>query len=312
MSYIKVFIILAVLIGIHITAPALYAQSFSMSLNPEKHEVISKRGQIITLPYSLTNLGDPQLLLLKIYLLSQTNSTHYELFPYEKITPKVQFAVVNAAMELNKPFLMNGKSTVLFDVEVTIPEATPIQDYYFTFVAESEALKGAEGTSSIQLEGGVGSNILVTVTDSGQVDRSAQITRFDIPSSRSTTIRGEKYYFVNSSQAIPFALTIKNIGKNYIKASGSINSAAAVPIKLPETTILSGSQKVISSTKTELFPSKIFGLEKIIATIQVGNSQIIYGAANIIVLPVKTLIAVGIILIVGLAAYFFIKRRQKK
>lgn len=310
MKYLKIFIIAAALILILV--PGVSAQSFSMSLHPEKHAVISKPGQIIILPYSLSNVGDPQVLSLKIYkLVPSSNSENYELTAYEETQSSPQFAVINAAMELNKPFLMNGKSTVLFDVEITVPENAQLKDYYFTFVAESEGLKGAEGTTSIQLEGGVGSHILLTVTDSGHIENSAQITRFDIPSSRSITLKGQKYYFVNSTQAVPFSLTIKNLGQNFINTTGTINSASGVPLKLPGKTILSGSQKTISSSP-ELSPNKIIGLEKITAAIQIGNSQVIYASANIIVIPTKMLIVLGCLLILASSIYYFIKTRKKK
>lgn len=294
--------------------PISYAQSFSMSLNPEKHEIISRPGQVITLPYSLSNLGDPQLISLNVYgLKGNGNSGNAELGKYKNDRNSPQFAVINSAMELGKPFLMNGKSTVLFDVEITVPESTPTKDYYVTFVAESKGMRSNEGTSSLQLDAGVGSHILLTITRNGQINQTAQIALFDIPSAPSIKIRGEKYSFVNSDKPIPFILTVVNTGNNYIKTTGTIQSGSEIPLNLPHTTILSGAQREISNKQMNTVSSKkSFGIEKIITTIQVGQSQVLYAHANIIVLPVKILISVGLLFITAFSAFIFLKQQKKK
>jgi hypothetical protein len=292
--------------------PRVYAQSFSMSLNPEKHEIISRPGQVIILPYSLSNVGDPQLITLNVYALKVNGNA--ELGEYKKDDNAPQFAVINSAMELGKPFLMNGKSTVLFDVEITVPESAESKDYYITFVAESEGMKGNDGMSSIQLEGGVGSHILLSVTDSGQISRKAQIAQFSIPSVPTISIRGEKYYILNAYNPIPFTLTIANTGNNYFKAKGKIQSGMTNIVDLPETVILSGSQREIISRNlsTPLFPKTVFGIEKVLATIQIADAQVLYTNANIIVIPVKILLFIGFIVIIIFSAYFILKNTKNK
>ncbi len=312
MNYLKVLIIAA---SILIIPQTTYAQSFSISLNPEKHEIISRPGKTITLPYSLANLGDPQLLTFNVYSLKVVDTFgNSELLPYKQGSNTPQFAVINSAMELGKPFLMNGKSTVLFDVEITIPESAENKDYYVTFVAESEGMKSSEGTSSIQIDGGIGSHILLTVTDSGQINQTAQIAQFEIPNEPSITIRGEKYSLIDSYNPIPFILTIVNTGNNYIKTTGIIQSGSELPLKLPETIILSNSQREISSSRqlTKLSSSHIFGIEKITATIKVGESQVLYANANIIVLPVKIIVITGLLFITAFSVSIFIKKQKKK
>ncbi len=313
MKITKLFYLLLILI-IFFLPGAAYAQSFSLSLSPEKHEIISKRGQTITLPYSLSNLGDPQLLSLNVHSLKAADeSKAYELSPFEQSANAPGFAVVNAEMELGKPFLMNGKSTVLFDLQITVPQNVPQRDYYFTFIAESEGMKGAEGQSSIQLEGGVGSHILLTVTDTGQIDHSAQIALFDIPSAYSIKLKGEKYYFVDSFRAIPFGITLVNNGKNYIKTSGTISTSSNAPLKLPESTILASSTETFSSTLVPgLFTQKIVGIDTITATFTVADSQVLYANTRIIALPILALKVLMAVLVTTATVFLFLQYKRKK
>ena len=44
-----------------------------MSLTPQLQEIIAQRNKTIKLPYTVTNLGDPQVITLKIYNLGAKN-----------------------------------------------------------------------------------------------------------------------------------------------------------------------------------------------------------------------------------------------
>jgi hypothetical protein len=316
MKYCKTFLFGIIFVVITTIVSPVFAESFSLSLNPEKHELIAKPGNTITLPYSLSNVGDAQALTFKVYSLKPNDDgTSYELSPFEQTTKTPQFAIVNAAFELNKTFLMHGKSTVLFDVEVTIPENTPRKDFYVTLVAESDGLKGEDGMSSIQLEGGIGSHILLSVTDSGTIDQEAKISQFEIHSAPSIKIFGKNYSIVDKNKPIQFSLTLANQGNNYIYTNGKIGTSSSNGLNLPHSTILANSTRTISSfakKEDQLFSKKLFGFDTVMAKIQVGNSKVLYSNANIIVVPVKMILILFVFLVVSLSAYFYFILRKRK
>ncbi len=311
------------------------AQSFSFQIAPQLHEIVSQRGKTVVLPYSLTNIGDPQLMTVSIYTFHVTdNEGNYAIKPFQAETDGITFRALGGALELNEPVIVRSNETIDFDIEITIPPHAQEADYMFSVIAETETQSGFNNASEIQIKGGIGSNILLTVSDSGATNSKGQIVQFDILSPQSITFRGQKIYFFNSNEPIPVLLIAANQGTNYTKASGSITLIPQYSDKkseLPSFTIhpqyiFSGSQRALQTAKNPGCESKekdicksahslvlnspVMGIYKLAAVVSFGEStQIGYGNITFIAFPF-TYLAIGMFGFL-LILYFISRLKQK-
>ncbi len=286
------------------------AQSFSFEMAPKQYEIVSQRNKTITLPYSLTNYGDPQVITLSIYKLSITDSDgNYKITPYNPTDSAVTFSIKNNTVALDEPFLIKNKNTLDFELSITVPENIQEADYTFALIAETEIQKGFENTSTIALNGGVGSNIILSVSDNGKLDQKGNIIQYEMITNKAITIRNKKIAFFDSNEPIPVVLLASNTGTNAVKTSGSItliSSNKDKKIEQPSFTIspqyiFAGSQRLLKTSNTYctnssdeickkpysvIIKSPFIGMYNIAAVVSFGeNAQISYGTVTFITFP---------------------------
>jgi len=202
------------------------AQKFSASVSPSSYEIVSRSGQTINLPYSFTNAGDPTVVTLKVYsTFSKDSQGTLELLPLAQSTQasRISFSLNDEATALDTPFLLQSGKTIVSQLKMTLPEDLPEGDYLISLVLESEKQPGFENGSRIYLTGSLASTILLTVTNSGALERNVKTTVFRVKSPYSFSFFGRTITFVDSLNPIPIVLTAVNTGKNAAHIKGSIS-----------------------------------------------------------------------------------------
>lgn len=331
MKHLFIFFIFAcVFLGI---TNNIQAQSFSMQMTPKFYDVVSQRNKTITLPYTITNLGDPQVITLGIYSLSiKDNEGNYDITYFQQKEGSITFDIAGDSVNLDTPFLLKSKNTLDFELEMTIPESAQETDYLFSIIAELEPQQGFGNSSTITLQGGIGSNIILSVTDNGQLDQQGNIAQYEILSKKKFNLFGKQFAFFNSGEFIPIMLIATNTGANITKTSGSItlipehyNTKREHPsFTIPSQYLAAGSQRILkSATNPEcnsnendicsrphslIIKAPYIGNYKLAAVVAFGeSSQISYGNISFIVFPFIHLL----VLIIVLAILFFIFLRLR-
>ena len=203
----------------------VYAAQFAFSQSPQAHEVIARPGATVILPFTLTNVGDPTVMELRVYtVLVKDSQGSYALIPHYSDNPNSpEFYLNDSTHLLSEPFFINTSEAIEYEVAIHIPEGIREGDYYFAVVGQSAQNKGFVDTSTMFFQGGVGSMVYLTVSSDGVLHQSGSITQFDVQSKHIFTWHNKKYHVFDSFKNIPFVLSIANAGSNLFKAAGTIS-----------------------------------------------------------------------------------------
>ena len=102
---------------------------------------------------------------------------------------------------------------------IRIPENITDGDYYYSLLAETTPPTASEWIGSARVKATIGSNILVTISNSGNIDIKPRVVLF---STRGGSIFGQDWKIFDSSDKIPLVFIVENKGKNMIKPEGQI------------------------------------------------------------------------------------------
>ncbi|MDD3679348.1 MAG: hypothetical protein PHX72_00605 [Candidatus Shapirobacteria bacterium] len=207
-------IIFLVLSGLFFSTPKnCLAQSFSLSITPPILEAMIQPGKKIIYTFDLQNHSPVPIDLTArmIPFEAKDNQGHISLL---NENPPNFFNLLNADMDFNQVFSLDPKQKLQLVVRIAIPNNQPEGDYYQTLLVEQFNPKLPSGNINQSL-GAVGSNILLTISQSGQPQRSLDISSFSI----------QKAYFnriVDSFDIVSFEILLENTGQAFVKPEGSI------------------------------------------------------------------------------------------
>jgi len=298
-----------------------HAQQVSLSLSPPLLELFIKPGKAIMVAYKLDNLGDPTFLNLKVLPFeAKDNLGNIRIKP--EFEGPVRFSLDNADLTLDQPFFLKTNDSQQILLRIRIPENITDGDYYYSLLAETIPPTSSEGIGSARAKATIGSNILVTISNSGNIDIKPKIALF--------STRGRLF---DSSDKIPVVLTVVNKGKNMMKPEGQIslkgNFGETIKYDIISKNILAESERMIEATpsaiidcenlRTEqkcLFPTSLIlsgffiGKYNLSTEIRFGeNSPTIFGSTIFYAFPFK--IMSGIIL-ASLIIVFIVSRHSRE
>lgn len=293
-----------------------FAQQVSLSLSPPLIELFIKPGKAVMVAYKLENLGDPTFLNLKILPFEAKDSLGNIRIKSEFEGP-VRFSLDNSELSLGKPFFLKTNSSQQILLRIRIPENITDGDYYYSLLAETSPPTAIEGVGSARTKATIGSNILVTISNSGNIDIKPKITLF--------STLGKVF---DSSDKIPVVLTVVNKGKNMIKPEGQIslkgNFGETSKYDIISKNILAQSERMIEATPSSLmdcrkrkclFPTSLFlsgffiGKYNLSTQIKFGeNSPTIFASTIFYAFPFK--IVAGILITV-IIVIIIIKRNNQ-
>jgi len=296
------------------------AQSLSLGIYPPLLEVTIKPGKSITQAYELTNSSDTDLVI---------NS---EILPFEPADElgnivirntgyENYFSFQNADLQLGQKFLLKAGQKQQIVLTIKIPNGAKEDDYYLTllFTTQPENQIGGQGEAQAQAQ--IGTNILLTVSETGEPPRKAEIEEFSISNIKYSILNIK---IIDSFASPQFLLKIKNTGRSFFKPMGTITTTGWFGQKyllnlLPEN-ILSASTRKIGCSPPDspdmVGPCQIkskFLLGVYTAKVEFGLDKISsdYGARiTFIALPIKLFLVILVLIIFGIIG-FFVKNRFK-
>lgn len=306
-----------VLIFAFCTLSYSYAQQVSLSMSPPLLELFIKPGKSIMVAYKLENLGDPTFLNLKVLPFEAKDGLgNIKIKP--EFTGPVRFSLDNSDLTLDQPFFLktNGSQQIL--LRLRIPENITDGDYYYSLLAETIPPTSNEEVGSARAKVTIGSNILVTISNSGNVDIKPKITLFSVKNGFSF---GSNIKFFDSMDKIPIILSVANNGKNLMKPEGQIslkgNFGETTKYEIIPKNILAESERMIEATPSASFsiPASLilsgFFIGKYNLSTQISfgkNSPTIFDSTVFYAFPFK--IILGILLAV-IIVIVIIKRNNE-
>lgn len=201
------------------------AQSLELGLYPPLLEVMIKPGKSITQVYKVINNSDVDLILKSQIIPFQAAD---DLGGIELLENQNQslgsdwFSFQNADLELGDQFILKAQEDQQVVLKIKVPENAPEDDYYFTLLFESQT-EPILGFSASQAQIKIGANVLLTVSESGEPLKKAEIVEFSLAN---PLFKIGSYLFIDSFSQPKFNLKIKNIGRTLFKPMGTITIAS--------------------------------------------------------------------------------------
>ena len=299
------------------------AQQVSLSISPPLLELFIKPGKSVLIAYTLENLGDPSILSAKV-LPFVPEDVQGGIKIKEEFEGPIRFDLDNANLKLGDPFFLKTKDHQQLLLRIRVPEGAPDGDYYYTLLSETKPTGGLGGNTSSFAKATIGSNILITVSESGKVDIKGKVVTFDVFSRYKLNLFGQIIKLFESTDKIAVVLILENLGKNLIKPQGEINLLGnfgeRAKFEILQQNILANSQRLIQATPsaeieclnkncqlTSLVLSGFFiGKYHLSTTINFGQgTPNIYANTTFYALPIKFFIGILVSLVV---VVFIIKR----
>lgn len=235
----------------HLSSGIIYAQQITLSISPPLLEVLIKPGKSILIAYRIENLGDPVIIKPVILpFIPQDNEGGIKI--EDEFSGPIRFELDNSYIKFNQPFFLKTRQSDQLLLRIRVPEGAPNGDYYYTLLAETQPPPTLEGISSSRAKATIGSNILITVTDSGKVEVKSKISLFDVLPRYNISLFGRNLKLFDSNDIIPISLIVENNGRNLIKPVGEIvlkgNFGEKANYDIIPKNILAESQRIMSAS----------------------------------------------------------------
>jgi len=306
----------------------IFSQQLSLSISPPLIETVIKPGKSILIAYTIVNHADPVILTTKVLPFEPKNNLG-QIKVKEEFEGPIRFSLDNSNLKLNQSFFLKTNESQQLLLRLRVPEGAKEGDYYYTLIVESQPVTTQLEKSASFAKASIGTNILITVSESGRVEIKPKIVLFEVLPRFRFSFFGKKINFFDSADPIPLTLIIENQGKNLIKPEGEIilkgNFGEKAKFNLLSQNILSQSQRLIKASPSaeidcsnlpkfkacqspvSLIISGFFlGFYRLSTAVIFGeNSPQISASTSFFAFPIKIFIGLILALIIGL---FLIKR----
>ena len=306
----------------YLLAPYSLAQQLTLSLSPPLIETIIKPGKAILIAYRLENLGDPAIFRVNVFPFS-ARGDYGDMAIKNEFSGPVRFSLDNSDIKMNEPFFLKTRASQQLLLRVRIPEGAPISDYYYTLLATSQPPPSIDGISSSQVKATIGSNLLITVTPTGQVQLNGKISSFEILPRFQFSFLGKTFRIIDSQDKIIVNSLVENLGENYLKPQGEIvlrgNFGETSKYEYVPKNILAHSKRLTQAqpsfipdcagkTKEKmcLTPSTLIingffiGKYQLSTTVSFGvNSPNLYANTDFYAIPIKFIIGIFVVIIIS-------------
>ncbi|MCX6816260.1 MAG: hypothetical protein NTZ93_00060 [Candidatus Beckwithbacteria bacterium] len=280
------FIIFIIFINVIIRPKTATAQTLSLSIWPPILEAVIQPGKAITQVYKLQNLGDD--VIIKASIVPFEPADELGRITLKKSDPIPDFfSLQNANLpELPATFPLKSGQTQELVLKISLPASAIEADYPVAFLFESTAQGLISGSGTTTLAS-IGSNILLTVSRTGQLSPLAKIAQFSAK------------LIYDSFEPISFQLLLQNTSSTRLKAVGQIEiknifGGVSATIPLREDNVLANSSRQLQPETN--VPSLIFGRFTAKASITPKDTtNTISQTLTFYVLPYKILLAVFIL-----------------
>jgi len=300
------------------------AQQISLGLSPPLLELVIKPGKSVVIGYKLENFSDPVIITTKVLPFKPKDDLG-RIEMLEEFEGPIRFALDNSEIDLGQPFFLKTRQSQQLLLRIRVPEKAPEGDYYYSFLCQTQAPPTKEGESSSRINAGIGSNILITVSEAGQTEIKGRISFFDVLSRFQLNLFNNVLNFFESSDKIPIVLIVENRGKNLIKPYGAIelggNFGEKARYEILPDNILANSQRLLNATAsaeidcpasgnkpfycrrpaTLLLSGFFVGRYRLSASINFGEgTPNLFASTSFIAVPLKLIIAIVVVFFIGI------------
>ena len=214
-----------------------FAQSLSLSISPPIAEIMVMPGKQAIVAYTITNSSETDLVIIPKLVAFEPNGEE-GLIRFSKSThPISNYFSFDSGEKFEQPFSLKIGQEKQLSLKIAIPKDAFEADYYQTIVFSTQDLNNEadNNTGSITQ---IGSNLLLTISNTGEPYLSASIEEFS------------SLKIIDSFSPINFNLRIKNSGNTLFKPFGGIKITGWLDqkkeIKILEENILARSVRKIS------------------------------------------------------------------
>lgn len=297
----------------------IHAQELSTAIAPQQYEIIAKPGSAITLPYTVTNMGDPTIYTVHVYrVVPDSNTSNFSLMEIDQ-TSDIQVSTSSSSFRIGSPLLLTSNEAVEFDIVLSIPETEYLSEYKIAVVAESDPPEGFEDRNRILLQGGTGSLIVVAVTENGEREEEGEIRLFSALTDFSFSLFGIEYLLQNSLSDIPLIIRVGNTGAHSFSTTGNIiikpQWGEGSSVAIPAQRVFSQSERqlstVDSSSYTALLHGVFINILDIEAYISMGSQSQPPQRARVIIFPFTLILISSGVVTVLFATYLLLKYVKK-
>jgi len=228
MKKIITIITFIVIITFKIEQGVARAQSLSLGIWPPLLEVTIQPGKSITQVYKLRNTGETDLAMIsKIVPFKPSGKTGDVSFATPGVDAGIhtgsepQFSFLNADLALGQKFILPAGREQEVVLKIKVPKEAPEADYYFTLLFETLPEVFLPLGSGGQIEAKIGSNILLTVSQTGEPKKQIEIKEFSI---RNPQFVIRNLIIIDSFTQPQFIVRLQNTGNSFFKPIGSITT----------------------------------------------------------------------------------------
>jgi len=290
------------------------AQNVSLSISPPILEAVIKPGEKIEQVYTLKNDGPDAIISVDIFTFNQADDfgnprISKSIKDYDPLSVKYWFSFKEPQLSLGDKFSLKQGEEKKITLDINPEDNTPNGDYYFTLIFRTELDNTfvAPETKSSLSQAEIGSNILITISKDGIINRKAAVKEFKAPK------------IIDSFSPLTYQVKLANIGEGFFKPFGKITIESVLGKKyvlnLAPQNIITASSREISCLENErLVPCRLpakflFGPYKATLSFEVENDKKNYSKTiNSFGIPVIPLLAAFLLLI----TLIFVKKTKKK
>lgn len=311
------------------------AQQVSIGVSPPLLELYIKPGKSVLIAYKIENNGDP--VVLKSFVLPfepKDSLGNIRIIP--EFQGPVRFNLDNSIIQLNQPYVMKSNDSQQLLLRIRVPEGAPEGDYYYTLLTETQPPPVVEGVAMGRAKASIGSNILVTVTQNGNLDLNGKISTLEIIPRLKIPWGKRSINIIDATDKVPLVLVVHNKGKNFMKPEGKItlksNFGEKATYNIIPQNILAQSERTLTASPSASYdctlpaeqslckntPSLVLsgffvGRYQISADIGFGESSPrTFASTEFIALPLKFIVALIAVTIISALLMITIKRRQNQ
>ena len=197
------------------------AEEMALGLYPSLLEVTIKPDRSITQVYQLSNQGESDLFLTsQLVPFVPTDEKGGVLLKEEETSPaQAWISFQNADLELGQSFVLKAKEEQQLVLKIKVPEQAPEDDYYLTLLLTSQS-QSDFSQNSVQPQIKIGSHLLLTVSQTGEPPRKAEITELKLSNA---WLKIGHWQIIDSFVNPLFLLKVTNTGRSLFKPMGSLN-----------------------------------------------------------------------------------------
>lgn len=311
----KILLVTALLIlTIFLKTNIAKAQNVSLSISPPLLEAVIKPGEKIEQTYILKNEGPDTIISADIFPFNQADDfgnpkISRSIKDYDPLSLKYWFSFREPQITLGDKFTLKQGEEKRIVLAINPADNASNGDYYFTLVFRTELDNTfvAPDTKSALSQAEIGSNILITISKDGIINRKAAIKEFKAPK------------IIDSFSKLNYQVKLSNIGEGFFKPLGKITIESVLGKKyvlnLAPQNIISSSSREISCIENEkLVPCQIptkflFGPYRATLSFEIDNNKKIYqetiSSFGVPIIPIFLLITL-------FAAFLILGKVRKK